>query len=185
VRRAIAIMLLIAAILFSGVARAGGEEGPPWFKQTFLDVREDLTDAKKANRRLMLYFYQGACADCAKFLRETLMRRALADKTRRYFDVVAVDLRGSREVIDLSGQAMSEKAFAAAMDVQQTPTFLMYDENGRIALRLSGFQPPPRFDAALDYVVSSAYRSYPQFEQYLVSRMAAPMLQGEVGGTVR
>jgi thioredoxin-related protein len=181
----ILIFLLAAWVTAPAALAEGGEEGPAWFKQTFLDMKEDLADARKANRRLMLYFYMDGCPYCARFMRETLARRELADKTRRYFDVVAIDLRGAREVTDLAGKAMPENAFAAAMGVKYTPTFLMYDETGKVALRLVGFQSQARFSSALDYVVSGAFRQYPEFEHYLTARMAAPMLQGEVGGLVK
>jgi thioredoxin-related protein len=181
------ILVALAALLMTGAvpALAVGEEGPAWFKQSFLDVKEDLADAKKSNRRLMLYFYMDGCPYCARFLRETLARRELADKTRRYFDVVAIDLRGDREVTDAAGQAMPEKAFAASMGVKYTPTFLLFDQTGRVALRLVGFQSQPRFDAALDYVASEAFRQYPEFEHYIKVRAALPMLPGEHGGLMK
>jgi thioredoxin-related protein len=179
--RSILVVLAMMLSIGAGSAAAGGEEGPSWFKQTFLDVNEDLADARKANRGLMLYFYQDGCPYCARFLRETLARRDVADKTRKYFDVVAIDLRGDREVTDAAGKAMPEKAFAASMDIKYTPVFLMFDETGHVALRLTGFQSPVRFDAALDYVASRAFRQYPNFEHYLKMRTAVPMLQGERG----
>lgn len=183
------ILGVLAMLLSIGPALAvegpSAEEGPQWFKQSFLDLKEDLADARKANRRLMLYFYMDGCPYCARFLRETLARRDIADKTRRHFDVVAIDLRGDREVTDAAGKAMPEKAFAASMDVKVTPTFLLFDATGKVALRLVGFQPPPRFDAALDYVASDAFRQYPAFDHYLKVRAAMPMLNGERGGLLR
>lgn len=183
------ILGVLALLLSIGPALAADgasqEEGPSWFKQSFLDVKEDLSDARKANRRLMLYFYMDGCPYCARFLRETLARRDVADKTRRHFDVVAIDLRGDREVTDAAGKAMPEKAFAASMDVKFTPTFLLFDGTGKVALRLDGFQSPSRFDAALDYVASDAFRQYPDFDLYLKVRAAMPMLNGERGGLMR
>jgi thioredoxin-related protein len=181
------ILIALAALFVAGPlpAAAGSEEGPAWFKQSFLDVKEDLADARKANRRLMLYFYMDGCPYCARFLRETLVRRDIADKTRRHFDVVAIDIRGDREVTDAAGQAMPEKVFAASMDVKYTPTFLLFDPAGKVVLRLVGFQSPARFDAALDYVASEAFRQYPEFDQYVKVRAALPMLPSEHGGLMK
>jgi thioredoxin-related protein len=185
--RYVLVCALLSMLSVAGIAAGGpnGEEGPPWFKQSFLDVKEDLADARKAGRGLMLYFYQDGCPYCARFLRETLARRDIADKTRRYFDVVAIDLRGDREVTDAAGKAMPEKNFAASMGVKYTPVFMMFDETGQVVLRLTGFQSPARFDAALDYVASRAFGQYPDFEQYIKVRAAMPILQGEHGGLMK
>jgi thioredoxin-related protein len=170
------ICMLLAT---SAPAYEVGEEGPAWFKQSLLDIREDIADAKKSGRHLMLYFYMDGCPYCARFQRETLALKEIASRTRKHFDVVAIDLRGSREVTDLTGKARPEKDFAAAMDVKFTPTFLVFDEAGGILLRLKGFQSPAQFDAAIDYIATAGYRLNPDFDTYLKARAAQRMLQGE------
>jgi thioredoxin-related protein len=55
-------------------------------------------------------------------------------------------------VVDLAGKAMPEKMFARALKVQFTPTLLLLDEKGEVALRLNGYIPPHKFSAALDFV---------------------------------
>jgi len=148
------ILAVLAMLWAIGPAAAAesGEEGMPWFKESFLDIREDIAEARKSGRRLMLYFYQDGCPYCAKLLRDNLGQKAIADKTRKHFDVVALNLWGDREVTDLGGRAMPEKAFARAMKVQFTPTLVMFDEQGNVALRLNGYLQPHKFEAAIDYV---------------------------------
>ncbi len=139
------------ATLAPGMINPGWHEPPAWFKESFLDIREEVREAGKAGRRLMLYFHQDGCPYCAKLLRENFGDKAIADKTRKHFDVIALNLWGDREVTDLAGKTTTEKEFAKALRVQFTPTLLMLDEKGGTALRLNGYVPPHQFDVALDY----------------------------------
>lgn len=181
------LLMALASALLMNVAAAFevGEEGPAWFKQSFLDIREDVADAKKAGRHLMLYFYMDGCPYCARFMRETLSLKDITSRTRKYFDVVAIDLRGSREVTDLKGKTMPETDFAASLEVKFTPTFIVLDEAGKELMRLKGFQSPQRFDAAIDYIATAGYRLNPDFETYLKAQAAKQMLQGERFGIAR
>lgn len=97
------------AALAPGMVNPGWHEPPAWFKESFLDIREDIAEAAKAGRRLMLYFHQDGCPYCAKLLRENFSDRAIAEKTRKHFDVIAVNLWGDREVTDLAGKTTTEK----------------------------------------------------------------------------
>jgi len=139
------------AALAPGMVNPGWHEPPAWFKESFLDIRDDVKEAAKSGRRLMLYFHQDGCPYCAKLLRENFGDKAIAEKTRRHFDVIAINLWGDREVTDLAGKATTEKEFAKSLRVQFTPTLLMLDEKGGTALRLNGYVPPHQFHAALDY----------------------------------
>lgn len=152
---------------------ADGDEGMPWFKESFLDIREDIAEAKKANRRLMLYFYQDGCPYCAKLIRDNFGQKAIADKTRKHFDVIALNLWGDREVTDLAGKTMPEKEFARATKVQFTPTLVMFDEQGEVALRLNGYLPPHKFEAAVDYVGQRLEKKQ-SFADYLAKHAREP-----------
>ncbi len=180
-RTAIIFLLLacLASAAGSGAADApapvnpGWHEPPAWFKESFLDLREDVAEAAKAGRRLMLYFHQDGCPYCAKLLRENFGDQAIAEKTRKHFDVIAINLWGDREVTDLAGRATTEKEFAKALRVQFTPTLLMLDEKGNTALRLNGYVPPHQFQAALDYVGGRLEKKQ-GFTDYLLVREPAP-----------
>ncbi len=159
--------------LAPGLVNPGYQEPPAWFRESFLDIRDDVNEAAKAGRRLMLYFYQDGCPYCAKLLRENFSDRAIADKTRRHFDVIAVNLWGDREVTDLAGKATTEKEFAKALRVQFTPTLLMLDEKGGTVLRLNGYVPPHQFHVALDYAGGKLEKKQ-AYTDYLLAREPAP-----------
>jgi len=164
---------LICSILLLFAVPAAAEDMPAWFKESFLDIREDAAEAAKGGRRLMLYFHQDGCPYCAKLLRENFGDKAIAEKTRKNFDVIAINLWGDREVTDLAGKPTTEKEFAKALRVQFTPTLLVLDEKGGTALRLNGYVPPHQFHAALDYAGGRLEKKQ-SFTDYLLVREPAP-----------
>lgn len=135
-----------------GMVNPGYEEKPEWFKNSFLDIREDVEEAANTNKRVMLYFYQDGCPYCAKLLRDNFSQRNIVEKSQQYLDIIAVNMWGDREVTSLDGKAMTEKEFAAALRVMFTPTILMLNEQGKVILRINGYYHPVKFEAALDYV---------------------------------
>lgn len=139
---------------------------PPWFAETFLDFREDLREAVRSGKRLMVYFGQDGCPYCKELMQTNFTQKAIVDKTRRHFVAVALNIWGDREVTWLDGQSMSEKELARRLKVQFTPTLLFLDEQGRIVVRLNGYYPPHRFEAALDYVANKTERRQP-FADYM------------------
>ncbi|NEV63656.1 thioredoxin family protein [Thiorhodococcus minor] len=159
--------------LSPGLQNPGYHEQPAWFKASFLDIREDVAEAAAAGKRLVLYFYQDGCPYCAKLLRENFGDRAIADLTREHFEVIAINLWGDREVTALDGAGTTEKAFARALGVQFTPTLLMLDESGNVVLRINGYFPPHRFQAALSYVAERVESSGQGFNAYAAARAPA------------
>lgn len=137
--------------VLQGGVNPGYHEQPAWFKHSFLDLREDVAEAAAANKRVLLYFYQDGCPYCKKLLEHNLGTPAIAEKTRRNYDVVAINLWGDREVTDLDGTVLSEKSFAERYKIMYTPTLLFLDERGRTVLRANGYYAPDKFDLALDY----------------------------------
>ena len=138
--------------LEAGMVNPGYQEKPDWFKNSFLDIREDVEEAATAGKRVMLYFYQDGCPYCAKLLQDNFSQHSIVEKSRKYLDVTAVNMWGDREVTSLDGQAMTEKEFAAGLRVMFTPTILMLNEQGKMILRINGYYDPVKFEAALDYV---------------------------------
>jgi thioredoxin-related protein len=163
------LMLSLCVILFSpvfalhaaeegklgeGMVNPGYHEKPDWFKNSFLDIREDIGEATADGKRVLLYFYQDGCPYCAKLLQDNWGQRHITEKTRQHFDVIAINMWGDREVVTLDGTTMTEKQFANRRKVMFTPTLLFLDEQGKDALRINGYYAPGKFEAALDYVAA-------------------------------
>lgn len=142
-------------------------EHPPWFKESFLDLRDDLKDAVDAGKRgLMVYFGQQRCAYCQKLMRVNFGLPDIVDYTRTHFDVVPIDIWSVEEVTDLNGKVMTERELARRDDTQFTPSILFYDAEGEPALRLRGYYPPYQFRAALEYVADGHFKRE-SFRDYL------------------
>jgi thioredoxin-related protein len=161
--------------LVEGLVNPGYEEKPDWFKNSFLDLREDVGEAAEEGRRVMLYFYQDGCPYCAKLLQDNFGQEAISSKTQKNFDVIAINMWGDREVVDMSGSDTTEKAFAVGMKVMFTPTLLFINEQGEELLRINGYYPPHKFDIALDYV-AGRHEKDGAFREYLAQRDPAPAM---------
>lgn len=140
-------------------------EYPAWFKESFLDFKEDIADAKDNGKRLMVFFHQDGCPYCNALVERNLSQKDIEAKVKKNFDVLAINMWGDREINYVDGNQYIEKTFAEALRVQFTPTVLFYDENGKIVLRLNGYRSPRRFSVDLDYVAkreekNSSYRDY-------------------------
>jgi thioredoxin-related protein len=127
---------------------------PPWFAQSFLDFRDEVADAARDGKRVMVYFGQDGCPYCTRLMTANFSQPAIVDKTRRHFVAIALNLWGDREVVWTDGTTASEKSLARTLAVQFTPTLLFLDERGKVVVRLDGYYPPQRFDAVLDFVAA-------------------------------
>lgn len=157
--RLLLIVLIVSPALFgtvplrAQVASPHAIEIPAWFTETFLDLRDDVRDAAKDGKRLMLYFGQDGCPYCTSLMQTSFRQPAIVDKTRKHFVAVALNIWGDREVTWIDGKTMREKDFARYLKVQFTPTLVFFDEKGNIVARLNGYYPPHRLEPAIDYVV--------------------------------
>lgn len=137
--------------VLQGGVNPGHHDKPEWFKNSFMDLAEDVAEARAAGKRVVLYFYQDGCPYCKKLLDDNFGNPAIAAKTQRLYDVIAINLWGDREVTGVDGVTRSEKQFAEQLKVMYTPTLLFLDEAGAPLLRLNGYYAPERFGLALDY----------------------------------
>lgn len=141
-------------------------EYPEWFKTSFMELEEDILEARESGKRLMLVFHQPGCPYCNAFVERNLSQKDIEDSVKSNFDAIEINMWGDLEVIDVNGTEFTEKTFAKHLKVQFTPTVLMYDQNGSVALRINGYYPPDKFRSALDYVIEENH-STQSFNQYL------------------
>jgi len=150
---------------------------PKWFTETFLDFREDIADARRDGKRLMIYFGQDGCPYCKLLMQSTFTETRVVDRTRSTVVPIALNLWGDREVTWTDGRRMSEKELGRLLAVQFTPTLLFFDEKGKVIGRLNGYQSPQRMEAALDYVAKRMEGKQP-FDAHMLGVAHAPPVKG-------
>ena len=134
---------------------------PEWFKPSFLDFRQDVAEARKQNRQVLVFFHLDNCPYCARMLKGNFTRGDNHDFIRKHFDVVAVNVRGSLDVTWVNGATYTERGLTMHLGVRGTPTLVFLDQEGKNVLQLSGYREPRALRAALDYVQSQGYRRGP------------------------
>lgn len=140
-------------------------EYPAWFKESFLDLREDLAEAKDAGKRLVIFFHQDGCPYCNALVERNFAQKDIAEKAQKNFDIITINMWGDRPITYLDGKEYTEKTFAEKLKVQFTPTVIFFDEQGKVALRINGYHSPQRFNLDLDYVAQhkekdTSYRDF-------------------------
>lgn len=145
---------------------------PNWFKLSFLELNNDLADAAEAGKwGILVYFGRKDCPYCKAHLEKNWNDRGIVNYTQKHFDVIAIDVRGDRPVVDYNGISYkSEKEFSAKLKTNFTPSFLFVDVNAQKTLRLTGYHPPYQFRAILEFVAD---------KHYLYETLASYMRRGE------
>jgi thioredoxin-related protein len=169
--------LLLFLFLLPGPASGAGGGGtlalPPWFTETFLDFREDVAQAARERKRLMILFEQDGCPYCKELILTNFSQKTIADRARRNFLAVSLSIWGDREATWTDGKKFSEKGLAAFLKIQFTPTLVFFDERGGIVARLNGYYPPHRFEAVLDWVARREERKI-ALAEYLRTAVREP-----------
>jgi len=167
--------------LAAGMVNPGYEEQPAWFKNSFLDLDDDIAEAKASGKRLMIFFYQDGCPYCKKLLQDNFGQRDIADKTRKNFDVISMNIWGDRDM-SFGAIETTEKDFATRLKVMYTPTLIFFNEEGKAVLRTNGYYHPEKFNAALDYVLGH-HDKKEKFRAYL-ARVSPVKKQGKINKEV-
>src|SRR6516165_12517689 len=121
-RQALQLTGVLGASSFGGIARAQTAEPrlsddglhiQPWFRHTFLDLKEDLAEATSSGRRLVIFWEQRGCPYCREMHRVNLAGRETVAYIEMHFLALQLNLFGSREVTDFDGEKMEERRLAS------------------------------------------------------------------------
>ena len=113
---------------------------PDWFKESFLEIAEDVAEAAEADKHVLLFFHLSGCPYCYKMVEENFKHSDYTEFLQEHFDVIAINIRGDREVIFNEEVSLTEKELARHLKVRYTPTVLFLDGDNRPVLRLNGYR---------------------------------------------
>lgn len=169
--------LLVSAAPFARAAPRLGDDGQytqDWYLESFLDFPSDLKTAVAAKRHFAVQWGQRGCPACKRLHMVYFVDPTIESFVRAHFDIVHLDLYGAREVTDVFGMRLREKALAAHYGIRTTPTFQFFEmRDGRPAevARMPGLLAKPEFLAMFRYVESGAYARAP-FDEWLAQQSA-------------
>jgi len=162
-----AFLLLLIGSVQAEVTKQGKLLGvadvvvPSWFKESFLDFREDAKEAAESGKHMLVFADLKGCPYCAQMLKDNFIKSEADGGNRefiqKHFDSIHIDIKGSREIAFNEDTEVSEKDLAKALNVSFTPTLLFMDANNKIVARVNGYRSPREFRQVLNFVNDKAY----------------------------
>lgn len=134
-------------------------ENPSWFTESFLDIAEDVEEASDDEKKVILFFHLAGCPYCNAMLDQNFKSGKNPDFIKQNFIVIAVNVKGDREITMPDGESMSEKELAKLLGVKYTPAIVFLDKNGKQVFRTNGYRNSELFANTLKYVSQGHYQS--------------------------
>lgn len=151
----------------------------PWFVESFLDLAEDLENARTAGKRFAVMWELRGCPYCKETHLVNFARPDITEYVKSNFDILQLNLIGARKVTDFDGKELTEKQFAAKYGIRFTPTIQFFPEQAaalkdkpadkREVARIPGYLRPDDFLAMFRFVREKAYETQ-SFREYLKAR---------------
>jgi len=139
----------------------------PWFLQSLLELGDDLSGAAEKRKRFAIVWELKGCPYCKDIHLINFARPEIENYVKDRFDILQLNMIGSREVVDFDGEKLPEKRLAEKYGVRFTPTFQFFPEvldglakkkpRDRELMRSQGYLEPRQFLATFRYVAERAY----------------------------
>lgn len=139
----------------------------PWFLEGSLDLTANIEAASLAGKRFAILWELEGCPYCKRTHLVNFADPAIVAYVEENFDVLQLDVRGSRLVNDFDGEELTERGLREKYGIRSTPTLQFFPESsdeiggagGQAAevLRMPGYVPPQPFVAMFRFVRDEAY----------------------------
>ena len=178
--RRLGVFLLLTIGLALGASagelaeRPDGLHTQPWFKTlSFLDIADDVAEAKAEGKLLVILFEQPGCDSCERLHEVNFADPDLVAYVNRHFEVIQINLYGEVAVTRRDGSETNEKGLAQDFRIHFTPTTVFLDEQGAEVFRVPGYFRPTHYRAAFEYVVDGAWQRGELFPRWLKVRRSS------------
>ncbi len=145
-------------------------EAPDWFKESFLDIADDVDDATDAGKHVLLFFQLNDCPYCDRMLAECFQAEPLRGYIQQHFDTIAINVRGDRDIAFNEEISVTDKELSDILKVAATPAILFLDQDNKTVVRVNGYRAPERFRQVLEFVATKSYQTT-RLGAYLQARL--------------
>lgn len=132
---------------------------PDWFKESFLEINEDVEEANAENKHVILFMELNGCPYCYKMVEENFRNAPYQAFIQENFDVIALNVKGDREVALNEETTATEKEIAEQLGVRFTPGLVFLDSESKPVVKVSGYRNVRDFRVILNYVQQKAYKT--------------------------
>ena len=153
-----------------------------WFLESFLELKDDITETSDKGKRLAIFWELKGCPYCKETHFKNFARPDIQKYIRANFEILQLNVFGSKIVTDVDGTEMSEKALARKYGIRFSPTILFLHDDAnklasikpreRVAARAQGYLQPEHFLTMFRFVHTRAYEKM-SFRKYLKSLKAS------------
>jgi thioredoxin-related protein len=138
-----------------------------WFLESFLELADDLAAARESKKRLAIMWELRGCPYCRETHLINFAKPEIENYIKERFDILQLNILGSREVTDFDGEKLTEKAFAQKYGVRGVPVFQFFPDSvaglaekaprQREVARGQGYIEPQPFLDMFRFVADRAY----------------------------
>ncbi len=157
-----------------------------WFLQSFMEIAEDQVEANAQGKHLAIMFEQRGCPYCREMHEVNLAKPKIVDYIKQHFNILQINIRGSKSVTNLDGAEMPEKEFSRKWRVNFTPTivFLRQGDLSKTPLkmaeaaRMPGYLKPFHFISMFEFVAEKKYEDQ-VFQRFLQDKFDRYKAEGK------
>lgn len=139
----------------------------PWFLESFLELADDLAAATENKKRLAIMWELRGCPFCKETHLVNFAKPEIASYIQQRFEILQLNIIGSREVTDFDGEKLTEKRLAQKYGVRGVPVFQFFPDSAaglaqkapreREVARGQGYIEPQPFLDMFRFVADRAY----------------------------
>lgn len=168
-----------------------GDDGlhkQPWFLDSFMELADDLEMAADSEKNFAVLIEQRGCPYCRELHAVNFKHDEISAYIQANFDVLQLDMWGSREVVDFNGDAQEERKLIQSWQINFTPTMVFFPRDPSLVVgkagreaevaRMPGYFKPFHFLSMLEYVREEIYVDQP-FQRYLQDKFARLEAEGK------
>lgn len=138
-----------------------------WFLDSFLELGDDLATTVAGGKHLAIMWELRGCPYCRDTHLINLADKDIEAYIRAHFEILELNIVGSRIVTDFDGDRLGEKQLAAKYGVHYTPTIQFFPDHAadlatrppreREVNRIQGYLKPKDFIRMFSFVADHAY----------------------------
>ena len=130
---------------------------PAWFKDSFLEIADDVDDATDSGKHVLLFFHLNGCPYCEMTVNQQFQKEPLKSFMQEHFDSIEINVRGDREIAMTEEITTTERLLAEYLKIQGTPTIILLNSKNQVVLRLAGYRSTRALQQAFNYVQQMVY----------------------------